>query len=82
VPSDEISVPVTLRDEKGSDRPFTLQVRRFKHARDMWRLPQLMGPGRLESWTFHRVPMFSAKAADVTADLVAAAGQGRTLYVR
>lgn len=82
VPSDEISVPVTLRDEKGSDRPFTLQVRQFKHARDMWRLPQLMGPGRLQSWTFHRVPLFSAKAGEVTADLVAAAGQGRTLYVR
>lgn len=81
VPSDEISLPITVRDETGIDRPFTLQVRRFKHARDMWRLPQLMGPGRLRSWAFHRVPMFSAKAGEVTADLVAAAGQGRTLYV-
>lgn len=80
VPSEEIAVPVTIRDEKGIERPFTLQVRRFESARDMWRLPQLMGPGRLRSWTFHRVPMFSVKAGEVTADLIAAAGRGRTLY--
>lgn len=81
VPSELVSVPVTIRDGRGIERPFTLQVRRFKHPRDMWRLPTLMGPGRLQRWTFHRVPMFSVRAGDVTADLVAAARQGRTLYV-
>ncbi|HSE45934.1 MAG TPA: AAC(3) family N-acetyltransferase [Gemmatimonadales bacterium] len=80
VPSDEIAVPVTIRDERGGERPFTLRVRRFARARNMWRLPELMTPGQLHSWTFHRVPLFSVRAAQVTADLIAAARAGRTLY--
>lgn len=80
VPSEEIAVPITLRDERGEERPFTLRVRRFARARDMWRLPELMTEGRLHSWSFHRVPMFSVRAGHVTADLVAAAREGRTLY--
>ncbi|HEY7204596.1 MAG TPA: AAC(3) family N-acetyltransferase [Methylomirabilota bacterium] len=80
VPSEEIAVPVTIRDERGGERPFTLGLRRFARARNMWRLPELMTPGHLHSWTFHRVPLFSVRAAHVTADLVAAAREGRTLY--
>jgi aminoglycoside 3-N-acetyltransferase len=80
VPSEEIAVPVTVRDERGGERPFTLRVRRFARARNMWRLPELMTPGQLHSWTFHRVPLFSVRAAQVTADLIAAARAGRTLY--
>lgn len=80
VPSDEVAVPVTLRDERGGERPFTLRVRRFARPRNMWRLPDLMSPGQLQSWTFHRVPLFSVTAARVTADLLAAAREGRTLY--
>lgn len=80
VPSEEIPVPVTLRDERGGERPFTLRVRRFARPRNMWRLPELMTPGQLRSWTFHRVPLFSVRAARVTADLIAAAREGRTLY--
>lgn len=80
VPSEEIAIPVTIRDERGEERPFTLRVRRFARARNMWRLPELMTPGQLHSWSFHRVPLFSARAARVTADLIAAAREGRTLY--
>ncbi|HME95201.1 MAG TPA: AAC(3) family N-acetyltransferase [Methylomirabilota bacterium] len=80
VPSEEVAVPVTIRDERGGERPFTLRVRRFARARNMWRLPELMTPGQLHSWTFHRVPLFSVRAAQVTADLIAAARAGRTLY--
>src|SRR4030095_16719579 len=79
VPSEEIAIPVTIRDERGEERPFTLRVRRFARARNMWRLPELMTPGQLHSWSFHRVPLFSARAARVTADLIAAAREGRTL---
>jgi aminoglycoside 3-N-acetyltransferase len=59
VPSEEVAVPVTLRDERGGERPFTLRVRRFARPRNIWRLPDLMSPGQLQSWTFHRVPLFS-----------------------
>lgn len=80
VPSEEIAVPLTIRDERGGERPFTLRVRRFTRARNMWRLPELMTPGHLYNWSFHRVPLFSVRAARVTADLIAAAREGRTLY--
>jgi aminoglycoside 3-N-acetyltransferase len=80
VPSEEVAVPLTLRDERGGERPFTLRVRRFARPRNMWRLPDLMTSGQLRSWTFHRVPLFSVRAARVTADLIAAAREGRTLY--
>lgn len=80
VPSEEITLPLTIRDERGGERPFTLRIRRFTRVRNMWRLPELMIPNHLHSWNFHRVPLFSVKAARVTADLIAAARKGRTLY--
>ena len=80
VPADVRSVAVTLRDEGGSERPYTLRVRRFHQARDMWRLPRLVRPGRLQEWTFHRVPLFATRAHDVTEDLIAAARRGATVF--
>jgi len=34
----------------------------------------------LSEWTFHHVPMFATRAADVTDALIAAAKRGITLY--
>lgn len=80
VPSDTARVEVTLRDERGQERPYTLQVRRFRQRRDMWILRELMPPERLREWTFHRVPIFAVRARHVTDDLLAAARRGRTLF--
>jgi aminoglycoside 3-N-acetyltransferase len=80
VPSEVRSVAVTLRDERGAERPYTLRVRRFHDVRDMWRLPQLVQPGRLSSWTFHRVPLFATRAAGVTEDLLTAARRGAAVF--
>lgn len=80
VPGDVRSVPVTLRDEGGAERPYTLRVRKYHRSRDMWKLRELMPPARLRRWTFHRVPLFATYARDVTDDLLAAAGRGAAVF--
>ena len=47
---------------------------------NIWKLRDIMEPEQLQEWTFHRVPMFAARAAEVTSSLVAAAKRGVTLY--
>jgi len=47
---------------------------------NIWKLRNIMNHERLQEWKFHHVPMFSARAADVTADLLEAAKRGVTLY--
>jgi aminoglycoside 3-N-acetyltransferase len=47
---------------------------------DIWKLRQIMSHDQLREWKFHHVPMFSARAADVTASLLDAAKRGITLY--
>ena len=64
------------------DVPFVLRARELCWRRDMWRLRALMTPHTLREWKFHGVPLFATRARDVTASLVAAAREGRTLYVR
>ena len=39
-----------------------------------------MLPGTLHEWQFHHVPMFAARASEVTRQLVEAAKRGVTLY--
>ena len=39
-----------------------------------------MDHDKLQEWQFHHVPMFSTRAADVTASLLDAAKRGVTLY--
>lgn len=61
--------------------PFELQPGRLLDWRfNIWKLPNLMPPEQLHQWKFHHVPMFAARAADVTTALIAAAGRGQTLY--
>jgi aminoglycoside 3-N-acetyltransferase len=49
---------------------------------DIWKIRDLMPEDRLREWRFHHVPLFSTRASDVTADLLAAAKLGKTLYLR
>jgi aminoglycoside N3'-acetyltransferase len=82
VPATVTSVPVRIVDASGTERPFELRWRRFERPRDMWRLHGLMPERRLVEWRFHHVPMFTARASEVTDALVQAARRdGTTLYV-
>jgi hypothetical protein len=47
----------------------------------MWKLREIMDRSKLREWDFHHVPLFAARAHDVTAALVKAAREGVTLYV-
>jgi aminoglycoside 3-N-acetyltransferase len=66
--------------ERGTEIPFELRGRSVDGRFNIWRLRGIMSPGSLQEWTFHHVPMFSAKAGDVTRQLVLAAKRGVTLY--
>ena len=80
VPSrDGPPLPMTLV-ERGVEIPFQLRGRSVDGRFNIWRLRQIMAPGSLQEWTFHHVPMFSARAGEVTRQLVAAAQRGVTLY--
>ena len=48
--------------------------------RNMWKLRDIMDRDSLQEWTFHHVPMFTTRAAEVTAVLMDAANRGVTLY--
>ena len=48
---------------------------------DIWRVRKIMDPATLKEWKFHHVPMFATRAAQVTAQLHAAALRGVTLYL-
>ena len=72
-------LPMTLV-ERGQEIPFELRGRSISGRFDIWRLRQIMSPGSLQEWSFHHVPMFAARAGDVTRQLVLAAQRGVTLY--
>lgn len=72
-------LPMTLV-ERGHEIPFELRGRSISGRFDIWRLRQIMSPGSLQEWSFHHVPMFAARAGDVTRQLVLAAQRGVTLY--
>lgn len=47
---------------------------------NIWKLRSIMGRDKLQEWSFHHVPMFSARAGEVTDSLIDAAKRGITLY--
>ena len=49
---------------------------------DIWKLRHIMGAKQLQEWRFRHVPLFSTRAAQVTAALLEAAQRGVTLYNR
>ncbi len=73
------SLSVTLVDGK-EEIAMELPGRSLAWRRDMWKLRSIMDRERLQEWTFHHVPFFSTRAADVTAAIVEAARRGVTLY--
>jgi aminoglycoside 3-N-acetyltransferase len=87
---DEFPVPVvpaepgealsmTLIDGK-EEIPFKLAGRSFQWRFNIWKLRTIMNRDSLQEWTFHHVPMFATRAADVTGALIEAARRGVTLY--
>jgi len=60
--------------------PFVLRGWSYQWPIDMWKLRSIMDRESLQDWRFHNVPMFAARARDVTESLVAAARRGVTLY--
>jgi hypothetical protein len=80
VPRSEGSdLAMTLVDGE-EEIPLMLHRRGFKWHRNMWRLREIMGPGRLLEWRFHNVCLFAVRARDVTDALLDAAGRGTTLF--
>lgn len=72
-------LPMTLVDGK-EEIPFQLVGRHVQGRFDIWKIRQIMSKQTLHEWQFHHVPMFAARAADVTQETVAAARRGITLY--
>lgn len=84
---DQFPVPVTsapgvamILVDGPNEIPFVTSGRSLQGRRNMLKLRAIMSPSTLREWTFHHVPMFATRAADVTAALVTAAGRGLTLY--
>jgi aminoglycoside 3-N-acetyltransferase len=78
--ADSQAITVTVLDS-GKKYPVVIIPAGMKWDFDIWKLGQIMSPARLETWSFHRVPFFCTRADFVTDDLIAAAKQGKTLYI-
>jgi aminoglycoside 3-N-acetyltransferase len=72
-------LPMTIVDG-AEEIAFDLVGRQVDGRFDIWKLRRIMSSQTLREWQFHHVPMFAARAADVTRETVAAARGGVTLY--
>jgi aminoglycoside 3-N-acetyltransferase len=87
VMGDEFPVPrtsgkaldITVVDGK-DEIPASLTGKGLLWRFNIWKLRSIMDKQALREWSFHHVPMFSARAGEVTAALVDAAKRGVTLY--
>ena len=84
---DEFPVPFSVGDRStiiiadGSEEiPVKLPARTLLWRRNMWKLREIMDRSALQEWTFHHVALFTTRANDVTAAIIAAAKRGITLY--
>lgn len=73
-------LPMTLVD-RDQEIAFLLTRRAYEGRFDIWRLRGIMNRHTLQEWSFHHVPLFAARAGEVTQALVDAAQRGVTLYV-
>lgn len=74
--------PFTVTLVHGDEEiPFQMRGRTYQGRFDIWRLRKLLSPGTLQEWKFHGVPLFAARAGEVSRQLAAQARLGRTLYV-
>ncbi len=72
-------IQITVVDGK-EEIPVTLTGNGFLWRFNIWKLGSIMDREQLQEWTFHHVPLFATRAADVTAALINAARRGITLY--
>jgi aminoglycoside 3-N-acetyltransferase len=86
---DEFPVPYEPSKGKGlsmtlvdgdEEIPFELSGRSLPWRFNIWKLRSIMNRESLQEWNFHHVPMFAARASEVTTALVEAARRGVTLY--
>lgn len=75
-----VALPMTLVEGKTAIA-YHLPRSGVRGRRDMWRLRALMTPATLREWTFHSVPLFAARAADVSRAVTEGAARGQTIYV-
>ena len=75
----ENPLPMTLVDGK-DEIPFVLRGRTPQWPFNIWKLRSIMDRDSLKDWRYHHVPLFAARASDVTNTLIAAARRGVTLY--
>jgi aminoglycoside 3-N-acetyltransferase len=80
-------VPVSVGEPLGmtlidgdDEIPFMLHRQGSDWKFNIWKLRKIMAADRLREWRFHHVPLFAAKARDVTDALKDAAQRGVTLY--
>lgn len=72
-------LPVNIVDGD-KETQVVLPKQGFQHRRDMSRVPALLGKDVLSEWRYHHVPMFAARASEVSRTLEVAAKNGRTLF--
>ena len=73
--------PLQITVIDGQDEiPVNLYGRGLLWRLNVWKLRSIMNENALREWSFHHVPLFSTRAADVTAALIDAAQRGVTLY--
>jgi len=78
-----VGQPINMTIVDGdTEIPFLLPKRDLEWRFNVEKLRSLMSEPHLQEWKFHRVPMFSTRAGDVTEALLAAAKRGWTLYDR
>ncbi len=83
VPHRPMAQPLDMALVDGKDEiPFKLNDPSFEGRFNIWKLRAIMDREALREWTFHHVPMFAARAKDVTERLRSAASRGITLYDR
>jgi aminoglycoside 3-N-acetyltransferase len=80
-PSTGKGLSMTLVDGD-EEIPFELAGRGLLWRFNIWKLRTIMNRESLQEWNFHHVPMFAARAGEVTTALVEAAKRGVTLYDR
>lgn len=75
--------PFTVTLVHGQEEiPFQMRSRNYHGRFDIWRLRKLLTAGTLQEWRFHHVPLFAARAGEVSRQLELQARAGRTLYIQ
>jgi aminoglycoside 3-N-acetyltransferase len=74
------SSPKVMVIDGKEEVPVTLRGSGIQWRFNIAKLPKLLKEGDLKCWEFHNVPLFAARALNVTSSLIEAAKKGKTLY--